>query len=249
MPENVVCITGDVHHSSGTSLKMDEIEATRRYIKLVNRYRAKATLFVTGKCILENQIFWREISEKEYIELGAHTYWAFTFLNKVFDKVFKSSYGPYSYQYLDCWKTVKAFEKIGVKPISWRTHSYAGDKNTAKILPKFGFKIISDRIVQGELNLTNSDGLMNIPINVLNDDGIVAELKKKSNEKNIYSAGKNVFESIKEAVDMKRDIVAQLHPISMAILDNFETFDAILTLLSDNKYEFLTLKEIIKNDT
>jgi len=248
MPENIVYITGDVHHPSGTSLKMDEVEAVKEYINIVNMHRAKATLFVTGKCISENQRFWREVSEKEYIELGGHTYWAFTFLNKVFDKVFKLPYGPYSYQYLDCWKTVNAFEKIGVKPISWRTHSYAGDKNTAKILPKFDFKIISDRIIEGELSSIDTNGLIDIPINVLNDDEIVAEFKKKSNEENIYSAGKKVFESIKWAVDMRRDIVAQLHPISMAILDNFETFDTILTLLSDNNYKFLTLNEMIKNE-
>ena len=244
----VVCITGDVHHPSGTSLKMDEIKAVKGYINRVNVHRAKATLFVTGKCIAGNKRFWRDVSAKEYIELGAHTYWAFTFLNKLFDKIVKSPYGPYSYQYLDCWKTVNAFEKIGVKPISWRTHAYAGDKNTAKILPTFGFKIISDRIVQGELNVTYSDGLMDIPINVLNDDGIVAEFKKKPDERNIYSAGKKVFASLKEAVDMRRDIVAQLHPISMAILDNFETFDAILALLYHSNYEFMTLQEMIKNE-
>ena len=244
----VVCITGDVHHPSGTLLRVEEIEATKEYINFISRSRAKATLFVTGKCIMENQRFWREVSEKEYIELGAHTYWAFTFLNKVFDKMLKAPYGPYLYQYYDCWKTVKAFEKINVKPISWRTHSYASDRNTIKILTKFGFKIISDRIVQGELNLISTNGLMNIPINVLNDDVIISEIKKKSDEKSIYNAGKNVFESIKEAVDMKRDIVAQLHPIVMAILDNFTTFNKILALLSESKYKFITLKEMIKNE-
>ena len=243
---SIVCITGDVHHNIHKDVEVDEVEAAKEYINILKNKGVRATLFVTGKCIDENKKFWYDTSKKEYIELGAHTYYAFTFLNKVFDKVLKSPYGPYLYQYFDCWKTVNAFKKIRVKPISWRTHSYAGDENTEKILPKFGFRITSDRVTPGEFYIHAHNGLLDVPISILNDDDIMSLHRRYANRHSITAKGEEIVDSIKMMTNLDSLIVTQLHPVCMKVLDNFNTFKEIINILKSKEYVFTTIRELVR---
>ena len=239
---SIVCITGDVHHNIHKDVEVDEVETAKEYVNIIKNHNAKATLFITGRCIDENRAFWQDISKREYIELGAHTYYAFTFLNKVFDKVLKSPYGPYLYQYFDCWKTVNAFKKIGVKPICWRTHSYAGNKNTKKILPKFGFRVISDRVTPGVFDIQYPIKLVDVPVNVLNDDKIMTEFRSK---RSMNNERKKILKSIETTGNIYNITVTQLHPICMKVLDNFSTFKQILSFFHSKNFMFMTMQELI----
>ena len=243
-----VCITGDVHHDLGFNVVPD-IEAAKGYIKSIQKFNSKATLFVTGKCIDENRHFWERIPPE--IELGAHTYSAWSpmifrkkLVHWLYDKVFGTEYGPYLYQYYDIWRTVKSFEKINMKPVCWRTHGYASNEDTKKILAKFGFKIISDEIAEGVKIAIVKGNLISVPINAHNDDDI-PKFFIEGEEGKMREEGEKVKHSIFNLVEQNRDIVTQLHPICMKILDNFETFETILKTLHDNNYSFCTLTEFV----
>ena len=245
-----VYITGDVHHDLGFNIVPD-IEAAREYIKIIQKFNSKATLFVTGKCVDENRQFWERIPPE--IELGGHTYSAWSpmiFRKKLvhwfYDEIFGTEYGPYLYQYCDIWRTVKSFEKINIKPACWRTHAYASNENTKKILAKFGFKIISDEIAEGEKIVITKGNLISVPINAHNDDDI-SKFFIEGEEGKMREEGEKVKNSIVNLIEQKWDIVAQLHPISMKVLDNFETFESILKTLHDSNYSFCTLREFVFN--
>jgi len=245
-----VCITGDVHHDLGFNIVLD-IEAAREYIKIVQKFNSKATLFVTGLCIAKNRQFWETIPPE--IELGGHTYSAWSpkiFRKKIvhgfYEMVFGTEYGPYLYQYYDILRTVKSFEKINVRPVCWRTHAYAGNENTKKILPKFGFNIISDKIAEGEKIVIAKGNLISVPINTHNDDDI-PKFFVEGEKGEMKKEGEKVKNSIFNLIEQKWDIVAQLHPICMKVLDNFESFETILKTLRDNNYSFCTLTEFISN--
>ena len=228
---------------------MPDIEAVREYIKIVQTFKSKATIFVTGKCIDENRQFLETIPPE--IELGGHTYSAWSpkiFSKKLvhwgYDKLFGTEYGPYSYQYYDIWRTVKSFEKINIAPICWRTHAYASNENTKKILAKFGFKIISDAITEGEKMAISGGNLLSVPINTRTDDNI-SNFFVEGQERKMREEGEKVKNSIFNLIEQKRNIVAQLHPVCMKVLDNFETFETLLKTLHNNNYSFYTLREFV----
>ena len=239
--KKIVCITGDVHHINDTKLHVDEYKNAERYIELIEEYNAKATLFVTGRCIVKHHHFWELVSQKPHIELGAHTYNGFSFINKVFDKLNGQPYGPYIFQYYDIFRTVRAFKKIDYKPVSWRTHSYACNKNTRAILPKFGFKIISDLIEYG--GKIERNNLTEVPITVLNDDSYLLPLLERE------SYGEEWILSIIIGNDIKSGmspIITQLHPVLMQKFDNFKTFRTLLELFVEHGYTFKTMRELVE---
>lgn len=246
-----VCITGDVHHDIGFALEESEVSATADYIKILNIYNSKATLFVTGKCIDNDREFWSDVSKN--VELGGHTYSAWSpkifhkkLVHGFYGKVFGTEYGPYLYQYYDIRRAVKSFRKINIKPVCWRTHAYASNENTRKILPKFGFKIISDEIVEGKKIMIDKENLITVSINTHNDDDIFKFFTEEREER-MKEEGERVINSIFNLITQKEDIVAQLHPMCMQVLDNFKTFEIILETLHDNNYSFCTLKEFVSN--
>ena len=238
--EKTVCITGDVHHINDTKLHVDEYKNAERYIELIEEYNAKATLFVTGRCIVKHRNFWELVSKKPHIELGAHTYNGFSFINKVFDKLNGQPYGPYIFQYYDIFRTVRAFKKINYSPVSWRTHSYAGNKSTREILPKFGFRIISDRIeYEGKIEINK---LTEVPITVLNDDSVLINILPEDKIK-AYALSKTIKKNIESGVD---PIITQLHPVLMQKFDDFKTFRTLLEAFVEHGYTFKMIRELVE---
>jgi len=235
----VVYITGDVHYIGDTPLHMDEYKLAEQYIDIIEEYNAKATLFVTGRCVAKHHSFWNWMAQKEYVELGAHTYKAFNLINKVFDKLNGEPYGNYFYQYLDILRTVRAFKKINYNPISWRTHSYASNNNTMKILPEFGFRIISDRVEHcGKIKYNHR--LVDVPINALNDDAVVV---KRLGKKGVKVFRDTVLGDILRGL---APITTQLHPLFMQKFDNFKTFHTLLEAFVEHGYTFKMLQELVE---
>ena len=238
--KKIVCITGDVHHISDTKLHVEEYKNAERYIELIEEYNAKATLFVTGRCIVKHRNFWELVSQKPHIELGAHTYNGFSFINKVFDKLNGQPYGPYIFQYYDIFRTVRAFKEINYTPVSWRTHSYAGNKSTRAILPKFGFKIISDRIeYEGKIEINK---LTEVPITVLNDDSNLLTRTLKDNSFRAKVLSNTIQKNIESGMS---PIITQLHPVLMRKFDDFKTFRTLLGAFVEHGYTFKMIRELV----
>ena len=233
-----VYITGDVHYINDTPLHADEYKLAERYIDIIEEYNAKATLFVTGRCIAKHHYFWDWMTQKEQVELGAHTYKAFNFVNKVFDKLNGEPYGNYLYQYLDIFRTLRAFKKIKYAPISWRTHSYASNSDTVKILPEFGFKIISDRVEHCG-RIKHNHRLVDVPINVLNDDAVLVQ---RLGERGVKVFRDTILEDIRCGMT---PIITQMHPLFMQKFDNFKTFRTLLKAFVEHGYSFKMLREVV----
>ena len=150
----IACITGDVHHPlSSTWWDKNEVRFSEEYVEIINSLKAKATLFVTGKCIKKNKSIFKDISKNDNIELGGHTYYAFKILPYVSPNhlaalsnlIVGSPYGPKLWQKIDIIKTINAFKEIGINIKAWRTHCYAGDKTTYSILDNLGIIVVSDK--------------------------------------------------------------------------------------------------------
>jgi len=238
-------ITGDVHHHIGYSFTKKEHLLAERYAQIIREHEAKATLFVTGKCIERERDFWiKLLSTHNHIELGGHTYSALKpdILHSVFKQFFNSRYGPYFYQYADISKTTNALKKLGIAPMSWRTHSYQGDANTFQILQKLGFTVVSDLIMPGQLRILKVGSLYHIPVNVRPDDAIYIHLLK-GDYPQVKVEGRRIKEGIHNSILRGHDIVAQLHPSSMKLLDDFNTLTEILDMLRQHNYTFIKLSE------
>ncbi|MFW6048524.1 MAG: polysaccharide deacetylase family protein [Candidatus Natronoplasma sp.] len=238
-----VAITGDVHHYLGNHLieKKEHLFA-KEYLEIISEYDAKATLFVTGKCIENHQEHWKRLHREYPLEIGGHTYYAFQppsifYGYKDLFGRFGLTYGPLFYQLLDISKTVRAFEKANIPIQSWRTHAYRGDKVTGKLLPDFGIKYVS------ELKSLPNEKLIDLPINCYPDDHVfLATLTEKKFDPE--EEMRKVKESISKNIELKKDMVIQLHPGSMKVLDDYKTFNSIIEKLIDAGYEFKTISEL-----
>ena len=150
----VICLTGDVHHSSLGNLEQNFISSSEariaiKYLEIAQKYDLKVTLFITGKTFKDDWEDVKELLEFNNLEIGVHTWSALRpiWLHKVFKLLTNSVYGPRFYQKMDIRKTIHIIEeKTGQRPVSWRTHSYASDYNTLDILEMKGISIISDEV-------------------------------------------------------------------------------------------------------
>lgn len=239
----IVCITGDVHHYLGNHpLEKQEYIFAEEYQEILEEMRACSTLFVTGKCIDSNIDFWKSFVKKYHVELGGHTYYALKpqLPLKAWNKFFGSRYGPKIYQSFDINRTLKSFEKIGIKSEVWRTHAYASNKTTYSILKKKGIRIVSD-IIRDKLEIKEENGILHVPITTYPDDRIFTSLfrSKENRDEEIKKVKKSIFSKIIEG----EDVVIQLHPVCMKTLD-FELLRSTVCYLKENNYEFCTLTEL-----
>lgn len=228
-------------------IRKREHEFALTYVNKTEEYDAKATLFVTGKSIEQHKDHWKNISEMNSVELGAHTYSALRprLLHTLFKWLFNSSYGPYLYQFLDIRKTINAFKKIGSRPKAWRTHGYKGDSITFEILEDYGFQVASDVITLGQSKVFKTGKLLHVGINVPPDDDLMKFYFEDEIER-MKREGERIISFISRLIAGKKDIVLQLHPLSLKVLDEFKTFEKILEELGDHKYAFQTITEFAR---
>jgi hypothetical protein len=149
-----------------------ELEAAVKYVKIAKKYGVKVTLFLTGKCFVEERFTARELLKFDNLEIGGHTWNAFRFrpFHYISRLTLGSFYGPRFYQRWDIEKTLNIIEdKTGKKCRSWRGHAYHGDTITEELLAKRGVKVVSNE-VDAEANIRElNNGLISLPINTLPD--------------------------------------------------------------------------------
>ena len=167
----------------------------------------------------------------------------------IYRKIWGCIYGPRFYQERDIIKTKKAFEKSGLKMESWRTHSFGSNRITFKLLKKHGVKFVSD--IVGEVKPFKEE-IMQIPINIPVDVVTIAYGPWKPESRDPFASctkgrinPEEWFEIVKKRIkknqDNGRDSILLLHPTTMAVLDNFRTFEKIVQFIS--KYKSAKIKE------
>lgn len=247
----MIYLTGDVHTRVSGHWEQEkaglDIDNSIKYLEILKKYKIASTLFLNG-ILLDKQ------SEKvkkllEYnVELGGHTYNNFGSMSAVksyiFRKIWGCIYGPEFYQRKDIKKTKKAFEKLGLKMISWRTHAFGSNENTFKLLNKEGVKYVSDLI--GQIKPFEKQGIIHLPINIPVDVVTIAYGEYSPENRNPFASctkgrisADEWFEIVEKRIiqneKKRRDSILLIHPNTMAVLDNFETFEKIAKFLSKYK--------------
>jgi hypothetical protein len=261
--EKIICLTGDVHNRSLNSSdqkvsKLTEVEASKIYLMIAEKFNIKVTLFFTGKCFSEeplNNI--KDLLSYKNLEIGGHTYYALrpAVMHNIFRRIWGQSYGPEWYQRLDIRRTVKVIKNtIGRDVLSWRTHSYASDEITYKILDTEGLRVVSDKVdYQASYPQRVGRNLLSMPINTFPDhEHIIHPGTRKMVESNKANLNKifpiekwceKVEKQILNILSFKGVGVILAHPICMYVSDNFSTFIKLCDFLSQFKGIFI--KDVI----
>ena len=98
----MIFLTGDVHHINKKELSdqqfmpITEAEAAKKYVEIADKYGIKATLFFTGKSLVEKPKTIKDILKFKNIEIGGHTYNAYQpeIIYHLFKKFTDSVNGP-----------------------------------------------------------------------------------------------------------------------------------------------------------
>ena len=256
----MIFITGDVHSNRLKGWEQEkigsEIKASNQYLDILKQNGLNCTLFINGIC-LDNKNEKEEVKKLlEYdVELGGHTYDNFGKMNiiqnYVYSKFYNCIYGSYKFQKKDIQKTKKAFDKMGLKMESWRTHAFGSNNQTFKILESIGVKYVSDFL--GDTKLFKSGQITHVPINIPVDQNTISYgLLTPENRESFASCVKGRikpeewFEILKNRIEKneKNGIpsVILIHPATMACLDNFKLFKKIAKFLS--VYETRKISEL-----
>ncbi len=246
----MIILTGDVHSRRLDTWEQrkigSEIRASERYLEILKKNKLKCTLFINGIC-LDNPKEREEVKKllNYDVELGGHTYDNFGRMNKLksylYQRFYGGLYGSYNFQKKDIERTRRAFERMGLKMNSWRTHAFGSNKKTFKILKRENVKYVSDLL--GNIKPFESEGIIHLPINIPVDQNTISygELKPENRMPSASCTKGRItpeewFEILKKRIERneKNKIISVLliHPATMAYLDNFELFEKIAKFLS-----------------
>ncbi len=256
----MIYLTGDVHCASGghweQKIAGQDIDNAVKYLEILKEFNISSTLFLNGKCLEEDRQKVKELLSYD-VEIGGHTYDNFGSMgvikSYIFRKIWGCIYGPVWYQRMDIKKTKRAFEKLGLTMKSWRTHSFGSNKKTSEILVQEGVGYISD--IVGEVKPFDDRGIIHLPMNIPVDVVTIAYGELKPESKNPFASctkgrinPEEWFEILKGRIDENeknnRDSILLIHPITMAVLDDFDLFKKIAGFLS--KYESRKISEFEK---
>lgn len=267
----MICMTGDVHHEMGTLgqsfLETSEARVAKEYVDIAQQYDIKTTLFVTGKAFKENGKTLREVANRNCVEIGGHTWNALRpkFLHNLFKIIIGSKYGPKVYQKFDIKRTLNIIkEKTGERPISWRTHSYASNKATIRVLKQEEVKVISDEVNNEKICPERvNERILSLPINVMPDhEHVYYGARTKEHVENAIKNGwSDSFTSASFTIGQYKQIIMRqireierkggiatvlLHPFTMKIADDFATFKEICEWIKEKKYRTIFCKEVLR---
>lgn len=260
----MICLTADVHQPMGTdeqrALPERELDAAVEYMDILTSYDISATLFLTGKCFDFDVV--DALINQDDIEIGGHTWNALrpTLLHDAFGKIFQSKYGPSFYQKQDIRRTLRVIEEnTGSRPRSWRTHSYASDQTTYQLLSDNGVKVISDYTTPDAMTPQRGiDGTWHLPVNAPPDHShiIHGNVTPEEHERigwegtafgtEMYDSSE-WFQRVKLRIqEMDRSDVLTIlaHPGCQKLIDDFETFDTLCSLLSE--YRTVSVSQAIE---
>lgn len=264
----MICLTGDVHHSSFRSDDLlycegSEIDSAYTMALIAAEFDINLTLFFTGLCVNENPNLLLKISKLKNVEIAGHNYFAFKPRRffEYYRKISGLKNGPWLFQYWEVRKTINVFEKlINKKIVSWRDHGYRNDRNTINILRLNNIKNFSDTLSKDGLQpqWINYD-ILDVPINTLPDHDYVFHGSRQPDTIKVDALMKTHFATppitkekwlnrIKKEVSKmeKENKISTIlaHPACMEVFDDFETFKKLCKFLK--QYKTLKMKNISK---
>lgn len=272
----MICFTCDIHNASlkipyQSYADKSELQVTQMFLKLLEKYGVKATIFITGKCFTEEIDDVMPICNHPLVEVGGHNYYCFQpeIWHRFWGKTIRNYSGPRWYQRYDIKKTRDIiYDKTGYKLFSWRNHMFIHGRNTESILSKLGIKICADEVkASGTGPVWHKKGIFNFPVNIMPDfDHLYhanrteesiskwLETSKWSDDFGSESYYINqwtdiVLDQLKEKVDQDIIVNMLIHPLSHYICDKFENIERILKFIGSNKncfYNELPLEHITK---
>ena len=271
----MICLTGDVHHAFGSDEQArypeQEIELARKYVDIARSYDLSMTLFVTGKAARTAAAALADLSGTEGVEIGGHTYSAFRpqWLHwGLFHRLFRSVYGPRSYQRYDIRQTLDAIEDCaGQRPTVWRTHAYRSTDTTYDELARAGIKSVSDakRPAARGPQPTDVTGLRELPINVLPDhehllhggrtravvDQLIANGWEDAFGPESYPPETWAERVVATIDDIEADggvATLLIHPGCMKVADDFASFERICEHIDASGYDTATCTDALASN-
>ncbi len=275
----MIFLTGDVHFKNKNLfcdqqfMSVSESGAAKKYVEIADKYGIKATLFFTGKSLVEEPKTIKDILKFKNIEIGGHTYNAYQpeILYRLF-KRFNPPLPPFIkggrggimewWQERDIRKTLKVIKKVaGEDAISWRNHAYRYDRYTYTILKKYGIKVVSNDVSSQKMYPERiDDTILSLPINTTPDHEHLYHGEKKYIEGVKESYGpysKGIFYTIDRWLEVIKGEVGSIekaggavtilaHPSCMEVADGMETFGKLCDFLSKHKTAFVR-EAIISN--
>ena len=262
----MICLTGDVHHDS---LKINEQQhipepgltdiriVQQMYMKLIEKYNVKTTLYICGKSFVEEWEDLKPTATHPLVEVGGHMYRARR-PRPLFDWYGEKTgnwNGPRWYQDWDIGKNVEVVkERMDYQILSWRAHSYMVDPNTYELMAKHGLKLTSDVVEAQNLWPRRIEhGIISHPMNCIPDHDhlyhahrtkeYVEEINKRGYGADEFGAvsytaeewGQLVLEQAK-TIDEKGGIATILaHPLCQYLADRFKTFERLLKYIATRK--------------
>lgn len=264
----MICLTGDVHHSSLQindqryidDPALTEIRIARLYVDLLEKHGVNATLYICGRCFTEEWADLAAVVESERVEVGGHMFNA-RFPRECFDAYGEKTglwNGPEWYQDWDIAENVRvAKEKTGKAIAAWRGHSYMVDRNTYPLLKKHGIRVVSDAIEKDcRLPVRLPEGILSHPINVIPDHDHLYHAHRTPEyvaAANARGYGADAFGAVSYPIGEWGDLAMQqaleiddagglatllCHPLCMWLADRFETFERMLACFSERETIF-----------
>ncbi len=259
----MICLTGDVHHATLRTndqkyADCGEVEAARTYVQIAARHDLKITMFVTGKAFLEKPEILRDIAQQPHVEIGGHTWTAFSpdLLYRGFGFVFGTHCGPAPWQRREIRKTLDLAEHItGTRPVAWRDHAYIRDDNTPGLLAQAGVRVLSDEVASTKTGPEPMpEGVVSLPINVVPDHEHLYHAHRTPERvaqraqdtpgdfpSESYTPAEWLDQATQqiERIDAAGGVATILaHPLCMYLADRFETFEKLCDRLATKESVF-----------
>jgi hypothetical protein len=173
-----IVLTGDVHHMSMRTRDqlylsgISEVDAAAKCADIAAASEVRLTLFLTGRCALEEPAAVRALAARENVEIGGHNYWAFRprwLYNGLFRRILRRPNGPSWFERYEIRRTREILRGVGAEIVSWRDHGYRHGRRTYEILSQEGLINVSDDVDPEALGPRRIGGILSVPINVLPD--------------------------------------------------------------------------------
>jgi len=262
-----ICLTGDVHHLSMETrdqahLDRTEVDAALEYARIARSYDLSATLFLTGRCGVEEPDRCRQLGEQHGIEIGGHNYYAFRapVLGRKPYGLCRKLFGVDAPAFVQRWEVRRTRRVLGAlsgEPVtSWRDHGYRHDSNTTTVLREQGITHFSDDVTPERTDVYEKDGLVCAPINVLPDHEhlyhgdrtpeYVAQLEWSNAFTDRSYEPDDWLDRVLDGIERIRQdggtATVLAHPACMDIVDGFDVFERLCSHLSE--YETRQMRDV-----
>lgn len=267
----MICLTGDLHHSSlrtGNQLHADdtEIRIAGRYLDMLAERDIKVTFFISGKAFDEEWDDLKPICEHPLVEVGGHNYSCFTpsLWHRFWNKAIGSFNGPRWMQRRDARRTISAAQRRTGRRIQvWRNHMYMHGPYTEEVLSECGIGLCSDGVVaDGMAPVWHPAGLFNFGLNVIPDHEHLYHAErtpewvdwwtKRYGWSDDYGPNSYYVEEWTGIVleclrwNESRGAISNMiiHPITLYLCDRFKSFQRILDYLETR--ETVHMSEVLE---